>query len=148
MENVESVRSDRGIWVGIALGSPLVIMGVKDMADRASETHPIELVRWIVSGALVHDLVVVPVVLLVGFFLNKLIPSSVYPLVRWATITTAILVVFSWPFIAGYGRNPRVPSLLARNYAHGLGFYVAGVWITTGALIAIRVVAQRRANKR
>lgn len=130
----------RGLWVGLALGLPLVAWGVDGAVATGARTHPGELARWVVGAAVVHDLVVLPVVLLVGWALRRLVPEALWPPVRWAVVTSAVLALVAWPFVRGYGVRPTVPSLLDRPYGAGLAVAVAAVW---GVAAAWAVLATR-----
>jgi hypothetical protein len=133
----DSHRPGRGLWVGLALGLPLMVYGARGAVIDRSLTHPTELVRWIVGLALGHDLVLVPFVLVSGWVLHRVVPARAWPFVRWALVTTGVLALFSWPFVHRYGVNPTVPSLLPRNYAAGLAAYIAAVWVAALAAFAI-----------
>lgn len=126
----DETTSTRGLLIGLALGLPLVAYGLRGMLVDAERTHPGELGRWIVGAAVVHDVLIVPVVLAVGLILRRLCPPKLWPSARWALFTSAVLTALAWPFIRGYGRRSSIPSLLPRNYAAGLLAALAAVWLT------------------
>lgn len=141
-----------GLWVGLAVGGPVIAFGVAGAVGDAASTHPAELARWVVGGALVHDLVLAPIVLAVSWLLGRVARGRAggwagHPAlgpVRWAMATSAVLVLFAWPFVRGYGRNPGVPSLLNRDYGAGLAAYLIAVW----AIAAIAAIAALRYRTR
>jgi hypothetical protein len=57
--------------------------------------------------------------------------------VRWAVATSAVLVLIAWPFVGGYGQNRGNPSLLPRNYAHGLVAYLVVTWLLAGVAMGV-----------
>lgn len=114
--------STRGLWIGIALGAPIVALGIVDALGDAGRTKPAELARWVVGGVVVVDLVVVPLALAVGRVLRHRAP------VRWALAASATILVVGWPFVRGYGRQPANPSLLPRDYGMGVAVAMATVW--------------------
>ena len=61
-----------------------------------------------------------------------------------AAAVTAIVVLFSWPVLRGYGRHPGNPSTLPRHYATGLAWVLGAVWIVTLAIIGFRAVRRRQ----
>jgi hypothetical protein len=128
--------SNRGLWIGLALGLPVMAYGVGGVFVDSARTHPAELARWVIGAALVHDLVVVPVVLAVATGLRPMVPGRVWPAVRWALVTSAVLSLFALPFVRGYGRAADVPSLLNRNYGAGL---LACVAVVTGIALTAAV---------
>ena len=50
----------------------------------------------------------------------------------------------AWPFAAGFGEDPRNPSILVRNEAAGAAAYVAAVWVVAGLVVARRARAGQR----
>ena len=137
-------RSETGLWIGLALGVPLMAWGMRGIVLDSGQTHPAELARWIVGSAAVHDALVLPVVSTVAVVARRLAPPSSWPVVRWALATTAILAIVAWPFVRGYGRRPDNPSLLPRNYAGGTMAVLAGVWLVA---LALAVWAHRRSGR-
>ena len=133
-----------GLWIGLAIGGPLVAFGTAGAIADSSQTHPTEFARWIVGAAVVHDLAFAPLVLGAFWVLARVSKRRTPPSVRWAFATTVVLVLFAWPLVAGYGRNPTVPSLLPRNYASGLVAYLLGVWLAAAIGLAPRLRRLRR----
>jgi amino acid transporter len=134
-----------GLWIGLALGTPVIAWGIHGMLEASRRTHPAELARWIVGSALVHDLLVLPVVLAVAVVARRLVPPAAWPAVRWALATTGVLVLVSWPYVRGYGRRPSNPSLLPRSYGTGLLVALAAVWVVA-VLMAWVATRRRRAD--
>jgi hypothetical protein len=134
--------SRRGLLVGLALGLPVVAYGVRGALVDAARTHPPELARWIVAAAAVHDLVLVPAVLLTGRIARRLTPDRLWPPVRAALAATGVFTLVAWPFVRGYGRDPANASLLPRDYGTGLAIAVAATWLAAAAWAAVR--ARRR----
>ncbi len=133
-----------GLWVGLALGVPVVAWGMRGAWLERGRTHPAELARWIAGSAVVHDAVVLPLVLLVGLVVRRLVPPPTWPAVRWGLATTGVVALVSWPFVRGYGRRPSNPSLLPRDYGAGVLLVMAAVWVLT-LLVSVRLV--RRASR-
>jgi hypothetical protein len=129
----------RGLWVGLALGIPLMAWGARGALAAAARVHPAELARWIVGAALVHDLVVLPVTLALGLALRRIVPAVAWPPVRWALAASAVVTAVAWPFVRGYGRTPSVPSLLDRPYGSGLLTLLGLIWLAAPIWIAIRI---------
>jgi len=65
----------------------------------------------------------------------------------WALGTSAILVLYAWPFVRGYGRNPTVASLLDRNYATGLLAALGLVWLAALLWGLISLGRSRRSDR-
>jgi hypothetical protein len=140
----EETTSSRGLLVGLALGLPLMAYAVRGAFVDERLTHPAELARWIVGLAIVHDLVLVPLVLALGAAVHRLVPPRARPPIRAALLTTATLTAVAWPFLRGYGRNPTVPSLLPRNYTTGLLAALTLTWLLCAAWLLLSRRHQRR----
>jgi uncharacterized membrane protein YgdD (TMEM256/DUF423 family) len=126
-----------GVLVGAAFGA----VGVVSLLNEAHDTHPAVVVRWVVGLAVVHDLLLVPVVLLVG--------AAVHRWARRAWLAGALLVsgpvvLVTWPLVRGYGRQAGNPSILPRNYAQGLAVVLVVTWL--GAL-TVGLVLRWRAKE-
>ena len=127
--------------VGTAVGVPMVAFGLWGVFANSGQTHPCELARWVVAADLAHDLIAAPIIVTVAWLVGRLPRRELRAPLRWGLGATGVLVVYAWPFLRGYGRNPSVPSLLNRNYADGLALYLAAVWVVA---IAWGIVAVRR----
>lgn len=129
--------SRSGLLIGLIIGIPIVAYGVRGVWVDSARTHPFELARWIVGGAFVHDLVVVPVVLALGVVVRWLVrDDQVRRVLRFGFIVSGSLSLVAWPFIRGYGRRPAVPSLLPRHYLMGLVVYLTITWAVVACVIA------------
>lgn len=141
-------RPDRGLWLGLAAGGPLMVAGVRGVLVDERLTKPAELARWVVGSAVVHDGVVLASVALVALGVRRAVPGWVWPSLRWGLATTAVLVAIAYPFLRGDGRNPSVPSLLPRNYASGLGAALVVVWVLAAAAAGLTAWRRRPARPR
>jgi len=138
MTPADDVTSRRGLIAGLVLGVPVVAYALRGALVDAHLTHPAELARWIVGLAVLHDLVLVPVVLALGAALRCHVPALTWHPIRVALLTSAVLIAVGWPFVRGYGRDPNIPSLLPRDYRAGLLAAVALVWLAAAVWIVIR----------
>jgi uncharacterized membrane protein len=129
--------SRRGLVVGLALGVPVMLFGVRGVLLDARDTHPAELARWLVGAAVVHDLVLLPVVGALGWGLRRLTPAPAWPMVRAGAIVVGTLALVAWPYAASYGASPGNPSLLPRDYVLGPALAAAAI----AALTAVAAVA-------
>lgn len=134
------MSNDRGLWIGFALGAPLIVVGILDALGDSDRTHPAELARWIVGCALVLDLVALPLALGIG----RVVRSG--PL-RWSLAASATLAVTAWPLVRGYGRRADNPSLLPRSYDVGLAVAVASVMLAAILWLAVERTTHRSARR-
>lgn len=137
--------TDRPRWpvvVGALVGSLLCAVGVGSLLDNASDTHPPVVVRWVIGLAVVHDLVLAPVVLVIGLAVRRWAPGRA--LVGGALLVSGSVAIVAWPLVRGYGRQAGNPSLLPRDYGRGLAVVLAAVWL---AAAGIGSVVRWRRNK-
>jgi hypothetical protein len=137
-------------WLATAVGWCIILGAVVGAFADRRDAHPWDLLRWVLAGALVHDLLWLPIVAVVGLALSRATRGRLPRVIRWALVTSAVLAAVAWPFVRGYGRRPGNPSLLPRNYAAGLAVYLAAIWLVALAVVAAgtarRVVRRSRSD--
>ncbi|MDZ4826087.1 MAG: hypothetical protein SGJ13_06425 [Actinomycetota bacterium] len=144
------MNSDHGARFRIALviGGAVMAYGIWGVLDDARATHPGSLFVYVVGADLVHDLVIAPVVCIVGWLLTRVVPEPWRSPARAAVLISAIAVVVGWPSLRGYGRA-RVPdnaSVQPLDYSTALGTVLAVVWLGTAVWATVRVT-RRRSNE-
>jgi len=130
-------RPGTGLWVGLVVGVPIMVRGVIGVLDDARRVDPAELARWVLGSAVVHDAIVLPVVLTAALVARRVTPAAWWAAVRWALMTSGVVLLVSWPFVRGYGRRSSNPSLLPRDYTSGVLVVLALVW-GAAALLSVR----------
>lgn len=133
-------------WIGLTVGWGVIAYAVRGALMDSGGTNPSQLVRWVVGGALVHDLVLAPIVTGIALLLAWRAPAWWGRPIGAASALTAIVVLFSWPVLRGYGRHPGNSSTLPRDYAVGLGWILGVVWVVTLAVIGFRAVRRRQVS--
>ena len=126
------------IAVGVVLGAACAAVGVRSLLQEAHDTHPIVTVKWVVGLALAHDLVLVPVVLLVGVAVRRLGPDRDRSLVAGGLLVSGVLALVAWPLVRGYGGSAGNPSILPRDYGRGLLVALATTWAVVLVLHFVR----------
>jgi hypothetical protein len=129
--------SQRGLAVGLVLGLPVMLFGVRGALLDARDTHPAELGRWLVGSAVAHDLVLLPIVGALAWALHRATPGRAWPAVRGGAIVVGTLALVSWPYAAGYGASAGNPSLLPRDYVLGPLLAGAAIVAVTTAVAAL-----------
>lgn len=92
---------------------------------------------------LVHDLVLAPIVCLVGLAVGRLLPLSARGPVAAGLFVSATVTAVAWPAVRGYGRLPDDPSVLPGNYAGGLAIVLVAVWAAVAVGVAMRTFSGR-----
>jgi predicted anti-sigma-YlaC factor YlaD len=136
----------------LALGAVGVVIlgygGVRLLQNAHSTTHPVKLAEWLVGALLVHDLLIAPVVLGVGWLVARWLPRPARGLVLAALIMTGLVssVGIFLVYRQGKTASPTL-ALLAQNYrAHLVLLYVA-VIVGTGAVAAITRLRRRSVRR-
>lgn len=139
---MSEVRHGRTFWTFAAIGWAVMIFGIAGAFSSRSRSAPGEMAAWILGMALVHDLVLAPLVFGAGITLRRAVPSRARAAIQGAFIATGILVVYSFPLLRGYGRRPSNPTIQPNNYALGFAV-VAGIVWAVSALVLIRAMRRR-----
>ena len=127
----------------------LVVTGVVAIAFGLWSMREFEIgqvrsaVVWLVGGVVAHDLVLAPVVVVLGVVTGRIAPGRwrvplVVVFVVWGSLTLIVL-----PALSGLGVRPDNPSLLDRAYLPA--------WLLLSVLAALAVPAYawlRRADRR
>ena len=131
-------------WVALAVGWSMIAFGIHGIIDRVGgRTNPVGLARLFIGLNLVHDVVVAPVVIVAGVALGRVLPRAVRPVIQGALIVSAVVVLYAYPLVCGYGRIAESPSVLPLDYGHGLLVVLATIWAATLAILVGRWVVLR-----
>jgi hypothetical protein len=134
---VERSRLSTGLfWVSAFVGWLVITIGIRGILDDSSATRPGDLARWFVVLLLVHDALLVPVVLIVGWLLGRVLPAGAVVPARLGLAASALIVAVAFPLVRGYGERGANPSLLPLDYGRNLAIALGLVWLVIG-LIAI-----------
>ncbi|GAC1364547.1 MAG: hypothetical protein NVSMB32_07170 [Actinomycetota bacterium] len=135
--------SRRWFWLGLMLGSPLVLIGIVGLLRNGAVTAPLSFGKWFVAGALVHDFFFAPLVLLAALALRRVVPQQWLAPVQWALALSGIVGLFALIPLVGWGRSPGEPTVQPLNYGRGLAVIVATIWLSA----AISIVVARQRNR-
>ncbi|MGI8807994.1 MAG: hypothetical protein ACR2KK_09165 [Acidimicrobiales bacterium] len=126
-------------WVSAALGWAVIAWGVRGILVNSLDTRPSNLARFVVGGALLHDLLLAPVVILVGVLLAKAVPGRARAVVQGALVVSAIVALFSYPLVREYGLATNNPTSLPYNYGANLLIVLGVVWAVAAGLVVARL---------
>jgi hypothetical protein len=135
-------------WPGVVVGWSLIAVGLVGIAGEGRDVPVGAFGRWIVGPALVHDLVVAPAVILIGVVVARLLRPPWRSIAAAALIVAGPVVLFAWPYVAGWGRSGANASVQPRDYGFGLAVLLAAVGATAVLLALIEVVRRARARPR
>jgi len=125
-------------WPAAGLGWVVITVGAWGLVSDPAKTRPGESARFVLGAALVHDLLLAPVVVFLGWCVAKVVPARARGPVQAALIVSALVALFAVPFVRGYGRVSTNPSILPRDYGAGLAVILAAVWFIAAVAVALR----------
>ncbi|MGH9177948.1 MAG: hypothetical protein ACRD0N_05270 [Acidimicrobiales bacterium] len=138
----------RLFWPAAVAGWGLVVAGVWGLLAEAPATRPAEVARYVVGGAMAHDLLLAPGVVLAGWVVARAVPARVRGPLQAALVASALIALFAFPFVRGYGRVSTNPSILPRDYGTGLILILGAVWGVAALALARRRLSRARTRRR
>lgn len=126
-------------WASAAAGWLVMAFGLRGILEHSIDTRPAQLARFVVAGALLHDLVVAPVVVVVGVVVARTVPRRGRPVVQGALVVSAIVALFSYPLVRAYGLEVNNPTSLPHNYARNLLLVLGLVWAGAAVALVLRL---------
>jgi hypothetical protein len=98
----------------------------EDLADL------VDTAVWLAAGVVLHDFALVPLTLVVGLALTRMLPANYRALAAGGLIVLGTLTLLAVPVLGGWGANADNPTILDRDYAAG--------WLVLAAVILAVVV--------
>jgi len=132
-------RGGLGFWLTAAGGWAVIAYGLWGVIHHRLDTRPANLAKFAVGGALIHDLVFAPLVLLAGVLVSRATPERARGIVQAALIVSGSLVLFSYSLVRGYGHALHNPSSLPHNYTANLAIVLAAVWVIAAVAVIVRL---------
>jgi hypothetical protein len=126
-------------WISTAIGWVVIGVGLRGIFVNNIDTRPSNLARFVVGGALLHDLLVAPVVIVLGVIVARSVPGRARATVQGALVVTAVVALFSYPLVRAYGLATNNPTSEPHNYALNLMIVLGVVWAVAAALVVRRL---------
>src|SRR4051794_32862761 len=139
-------RQGAVFWVALVVGWLIIGYGLRGLLQHHRDTRPANLARFFVGGALLHDLVFAPAVLIAGVLIARAVPARVRSVVQVGLIVSGCLALFSYPLVRGFGHAANNPSSLPHNYIANLMIVLGVVWFVLSVVAAVKLV--RHGNSR
>ncbi|HTD50642.1 MAG TPA: hypothetical protein VK771_08585 [Acidimicrobiia bacterium] len=141
------LRSEHtGLLVGLICGLPLMAVGMLNFAANFNATDFRSFLRYYVGGDIVHDVIVAPIVGLIGIVVIRRAPAIARAPLRAALFGSAVVVAVAWPALRGYGRmrTPDNASVQPLNYATAVATVVGVVWVISALWFGVIWFRERR----
>jgi hypothetical protein len=134
VRTAEDLPRSRLFWPAVVAGGLIMGVGVRGLLVNAGDTVPRRWLVVFVGSALAHDLLLAPVVVLLGVAVARLVPVWVRPAVQAGLICSGVVVLFAYPLVRGFGRRADNPTILPLDYGRGLVVVLAAIWLVCGGL--------------
>ncbi len=116
-----------------ALGVVVAGWGVWTLLTNQRPDQLVAAAVWLAGGAIAHDFVLAPAVLVAGWLLVRMLPLWMRGPATAGAVVLGTVTLVALPVLGGWGRRADNPSLLPRDYWTG--------WILVATIVAIAVVA-------
>lgn len=126
-------------WITAAVGWAVIGWGVYGIFSNRLDTRPANLARFVVGGALLHDLLIAPVVILAGVLVARAVPARFRGPIQAALVVSAIVALFAWPLVRGYGLAANNPTSLPHNYGLNLLIVLGVVWAVAAGAVLLKL---------
>ena len=126
-------------WITAAIGWAVIAWGVVGVFSNSLDTRPANLAKFVVGGALLHDLLVAPLAILAGVLVTRAVPAKARGPVQAALVVSAIVGLFAFPLVRGYGLAANNPTSLPHNYGMNLLIVLGLVWAVTAAAVVLKL---------
>ena len=138
-------RAGPPFWIALAVGTAIMAFGIRG-ALMDLRTSSGDVGRWVVGADLVHDLILAPIAVTIGWCVNRTAPIRARAPIQAGLFATAITLLIGWPGWRGYGRHlvPDNLSVQPLDYVVSILTVLAIVWGVVVVWIAVRMVRPRR----
>ena len=141
---IDASKGGAGFWLSALAGWAVIAVGLRGIIQNSIDTRPGNLARFVVGGALLHDLVVAPLVIVAAVVVGRVVPGRARAVVQGALVVSAVVALFSYPLVRAYGLAANNPTSLPHDYATNLLVVLGVVWATAAALVVVRLRSGRR----
>lgn len=135
---MKAARTGPLFWISAGAGWAVIAFAVRGIVQHSVDTRPASLARFVAGGALLHDLVVAPLVILAGVLVARAVPGRARAAVQAALVVSATVALFSYPLVRAYGLAANNPTSLPHNYAANLALVLGLVWAVAALVVILR----------
>jgi hypothetical protein len=101
-------------------------------------------VFFLAAVVFVHELVLLPVAIAIGWLISRHLPGWARAGVQVGLFVSAVVTAVAVPFVLGAGRLPDNPSKFPRNYGHSLLIVLGVVWLVV--ILWLGIARRRRSG--
>jgi hypothetical protein len=130
-------------WLFVLPGMGAALYGVYGLLTAGSRVPLDSWLTWFVGSALLHDLVIAPSWIGLGWLAARVLPPAARPAIVVGAAVAGFLALVALPFVLGVGADPENPSFLPREYGRNLLLVDAGVLVLAAVWAAVATVRSR-----
>jgi hypothetical protein len=125
------------------LGILVLLYGIVNLFIHIPIQTLLMVAVWLVAALIIHDAVIAPSVVGVGWLLRRLLPDRARRYGQMGLIMAAAVTIIAIPMIIREGSQPPQKTLLIQNYAANLALLLGIIAGVTAAAYAVRVARDR-----
>ncbi len=137
----------RGVRGGLILiGTVGMAYGAWLLVSRQDLGQIVEVVLWLAAAVVIHDGILAPMVLGLGWVGGRLLPRAI---ARGAVAVLVLLgpaTLVAIPVLGRFGAKPDNPTLLDRDYTQGLLVFAA-LCVCAGVAVALGELRSRQPTR-
>jgi hypothetical protein len=101
-------------------------------STRDSNFHPSQVLAFMVTAIVAHDLVLLPLAIGSGALVVRFVPVWARTSAQAALFASVVVTAVSLPLLIGGGRTPDNPSRQPLDYPRGLLLTLGAIWLIAG----------------
>jgi hypothetical protein len=125
-------------------GAALILFGAYRILQNSDRTDPSGLAKWLIAAVILHDGILVPTTMVIGFVLTNVFKPRMRRYVQGALVASGLITIIAIPLIDRRGSQPAVKALEQQNYGLHLAVLVALVFGMAALGYVAQVVLYRR----
>lgn len=126
-------------------GLGLLLFGAFRLITEVPFRNLVFVALWLVAALVIHDGILSPLVVSVGWLLRRHVPDRARRFLQVALIISGLVTVIAVPMIFLRGSQPAVKAILLRNYGANLTLIIGLVAVASLVLYAVQVARDRTA---
>jgi hypothetical protein len=125
------------------VGILTLLYGIVRLLINISNVDLVWVAVWMAAALIIHDAVIAPSVVGVGWLLRRLLPDRGRRYVQMGLIIAAAVTIIAIPMIYRRGSQPPQKTLLIQNYGANFALLLGIIAGVTLAAYAVRVARDR-----
>jgi hypothetical protein len=125
-------------------GILLLLFGAVNLLTNVDFGSLLLLALWLIGAVVIHDGIVSPLVIGVGWFIHRTVPPRARRYLQGGLIAAGLITVVAIPMISQQGAEPASKALLQQNFGGNLTILLAVVAAVSLCLYAARTARDTR----